>query len=316
LFLKFLLENYLKAFFIALYMKIVFLGTGSMVPTKERAQSSVYVEHVGEHMLFDCGEGTQRQLRIAGISPAKVSKIFLTHWHGDHFFGLPGMLENMGKHKAEKLVHVYGPRGTKKRLKQMMSSFLLQNKIEVVAHDISKEGVVVDEKHYRVKAVLVKHSVPCLAYRIEEKKKRRVKMSVLKNLGVPKGPLLRELQEGRTITFRGKKIKADTVTHQPEGKHLAIVLDTMMCAGAVHVAKHVDLLIIESTFKHDLKHKAKEFKHLTSVEAAMIAKKAKVKQLVLTHFSQRYKNVDELEKDAKKIFKNVLMSKDFMTLTL
>ncbi len=282
------------------------------MPTRERAQTALYLSYRDKHFLFDCGEGTQRQLGLAGISPAKITCVFLTHWHGDHFFGLPGLLENMAKHKQEKTIELYGPVGTKRAVKRLMETFLLKNKIHVIAHDIVKNGVFLQDKLFVMRATKVKHSVPCLAYTFEEKPKRKIRMEYLKQHGIPEGPLLRELQEGKQIIFRGKKISVKEATYTQQGKKVAIVLDTKMDPACVTAAKDADMLICESTLHSSLAEKAREYYHLTAQEAAMIAKKAKVKKLILTHFSQRYKNVDELEKEAKDIFPETVVAHDFM----
>jgi ribonuclease Z len=297
-------------------MEIVFLGTASMMPTTERAQTAVYMSYQNEHFLFDCGEGTQRQLRIAGISPAKITRVFLTHWHGDHFFGLPGLLENMAKHKAQKIIDVYGPKGTKKHLTNLITHFFLKNKITVRIHEIHKNGIFLNEDTFSLRATHVKHGIPCVAYTFEEKPKRKIKMDYLKQRDIPEGPLLRQLQDGKSITFRGKKISVKEATYLQPGKRIALILDTEMDAAFVAAAKEADFLICESTFHSSLADKAKEYFHLTAKEAALIAKKAKVKKLVLTHFSQRYKDVRELEQEAKDIFPATIVSHDFMRLEI
>jgi ribonuclease Z len=287
-----------------------------MMPTQERAQTALYMSYLSEHFLFDCGEGTQRQLRIAGISPAKITRIFLTHWHGDHFFGLPGLLENMAKHKAEKIIDIYGPKGTKKHLMNLMSAFFLKNKIAVRVHEINRNGVFLDEGTFALRATHVKHGVPCVAYTFDEKPKRKINLEYLKKKEVPEGPLLRQLQEGKSIVFKGKKISAKEATYLQKGKRVAIIFDTKMDASCVATAKDADLLICESTFSEALGDKAKEYFHLTGKQAATIAKKAKVKKLILTHFSQRYKDVNDIEQEAKAVFSNTTRSHDFMKVEL
>ncbi len=297
-------------------MEIVFLGTGSMMPTKERAQTAIYLSYWNEHMLFDCGEGTQRQLRIAGISPAKINRIFLTHWHGDHFFGLPGLLENMSKHKMEKTIEIYGPKGTKLLVKKMADAFLLRYKIKINVHEINKNGVFLKDPRYIIRATYVKHGMPCIAYTFEEMPRRKIKTDYLKQKGIPEGPMLRQLQDGKDIIFRGRKITAREATYLQKGKKVAIILDTRIDKSCVNAAKNADLLICEATFNRALQKKAKEFYHMTADDAGKLAKKAKVNTLVLTHFSQRYNSIQELENEAKEHFKNVVMARDFMKLNV
>ena len=295
-------------------MEIVFLGTGSMMPTMERAQTALVMSYWEEHMLFDCGEGTQRQLRIAGISQAKITKIFLTHWHGDHFFGLPGLLENMAKHKEQKEIHLYGPRGTKLYVKKLVDAFFIKNKITIFTHEISKNGVVVDDPRYTITATYVKHSIPCVAYAFQEKPKRKINMDYLQSQGISPGPLIKPLQEGKPITFRGKKISVNKATHLEHGKKVALILDTKMDTACIKIAQDADLLICEATFHSGLQDKATDYYHLSAKEAALIARKAKAKKLVLTHFSQRYTDIKELEQEAKEEFSNTVMAADFLKL--
>lgn len=297
-------------------MEIVFLGTGSMMPTTERAQTALVLNYWEECMLFDCGEGTQRQLRIAGISPAKITKVFLTHWHGDHFFGLPGLLENMAKHKERKEIHLYGPRGTKLYVKKLVDAFFIKNKITIFTHEINKNGVVVEDPRYTITATYVKHSVPCVAYAFQEKPKRKINMSYLKSQGISPGPIIKPLQEGKSIMFKGKNIAVNKATHLEPGKKVSLILDTKMDASCIKVAQNADLLICEATFHSGLQKKATDYYHLSAKEAALIAKKAKAKKLVLTHFSQRYTQIKELEQEAKKEFPNTFMAVDFLKIVV
>ena len=222
----------------------------------------------------------------------------------------------MAKHKEQKMIDVYGPRGTKAYLKKLADAFFLRQKITIIPHEIRKNGVIADDQRYTITATAMKHSIPCVAYTFEEKPKRKIKMDYLKTKGVPEGPLLRQLQEGRSIVFRGQKISAKDATFLELGKKIALILDTRMNAACVRAAKHVDLLICEATFHSSLEEKAHEYYHLTAKEAGIIAKKANVKKLVLTHFSQRYTDITELEQEAKEQFPHTVMAADFLKVTV
>jgi len=297
-------------------MEITFLGTGSAIPTKDRNHMAVFVSHGSEGILLDCGEGTQRQMRIAKISPTKVTKILISHWHGDHVLGLFGLINTIGmSSEPGRKLEIFGPIGTKKRLKSFFDTFECNCQVDIIIKEV-KTGKVFETKDLEVQTLPMKHHVVCNAYSIVEKDKRRINLSVIKKLGIPHGPLLGKLQKGKTISFKGKKISPAKTTTVVKGKKVSFVTDTETCPNCIKIAKDSDVLIIESSYASDLQEKAKEYKHLTSADAANIAKKAKVKKLALTHFSMRYKDTKEFEKDAKKIFPKYVIAKDFMKISL
>lgn len=292
-------------------MEVVFLGTSSMVPTKDRNQSGVFVTYGSEGILLDCGEGIQRQLKIAGISLTKLTKILITHWHGDHVLGLPGAVQTLGSLGYTGKLRVYGPEGTKQRFELMKKAFVFEENIEMEVTDIDK-GVFFDGDGFRLEALRLEHTTECLGFAIVEKDKRKIRMDAVRKLGLPEGPLLGELQEGKTVKWKGKSISPDDVSHVSKGTKLAYITDTGLCNNAIELAKDADLLICEATYAEDLEDKAENYKHLTSRQAGLIANKANAKKLVLTHFSQRYKSVHEVEEGAKNVFDNVVSAKDFM----
>ncbi len=290
-------------------MEIVFLGTSGMHPTKERNLFSVLFRYKSENILIDCGEGTQRQLRMIDIPSTKITKIFLTHLHGDHINGLPGLLQNLQANQYTKNLEIYGPVGLKTLMNHIygITGFRLKFKI----HEI-KSGIIFKNKDFYVKAKELKHSIKVFGYSLIEYDKRKMNMTYLKKFKLKKHVLLGNLQKGKDIVFEGKKIKAKNATKLIKGKKLTLITDTMYCDGCIKLAKDSDLLICESTFSKEFKDKAKEYKHLTVEDAANIAKKSKSKKLILTHFSQRYRYVNSLLKEAKKIFKNTFTAEDFM----
>lgn len=295
-------------------MKIVFLGTAAMVPTKERNHTAILLSYQAENILFDCGENTQRQLRLAGISPTKITKIFISHWHGDHVLGIPGLVQTLGTNEYKKTLEVYGPKRSKKFMRNMFKAFQLEDRIKIKVHEINKR-LVVNEKDYKIEAFPLKHHTTSLAYNFIEKDKRKINIKYLKKFGLTKHPLLKRLQQGRSIRYKGYLIKAKLATFIKKGHKLSIIMDTTFFSSLQRIPKNADLLIAESTFSEALKEKAKERMHLTSKQAAIIAKKANVKQLILTHFSQRYKKTAELENEARKIFPKTKAAEDFMEFT-
>lgn len=291
------------------------MGTSSMVPTKERGQSGILIDCGREKVLVDCGENMQRQLRIAGIAPPKITRIFISHWHGDHVFGLPGLLENLAKNSFEKKVDIYGTIEVKKKLLQLVRTFDIGHKIEINFNVIRKGGVFLDTEDYQFGAYFLKHSIPCLGYYAKEKDKVCVDKTKMKKLKLPSGPIIAKLKSKKDVEYKGKKIKWKDVTYIKEGKKVGVILDTALCNAAVNVGKNADLLICESTFLGAMKERAEKYKHLTSEGAGKLAKKGNCKKLVITHFSQRYEKneIETMIKEAKKVFKKeVVAAKDFM----
>jgi len=296
-------------------MQITFLGTGCMLPTKERNPIAVHIHYKKENILFDCGEGTQRQMKIAGLSPAKITKLLISHWHGDHIFGLPGLLLTMGASHYRGTLQLYGPKTSKQRFQQMKEVYIRQNVLDVQVKEVGK-GTFLDTKDYTIEALPLEHSTQVVGYSFIEKDTRKIKMNYLKKYGLQQHPIIKKLQQGKDITWKGKKIKAKDATTLKKGKKITLITDTIVCPNIIKLAKNADVLICEATHLDILKDKAKEFKHLTAKQVGQLAKKARVKKLVLMHFSQRYKSTKPLEQEAKKQFKNTICAKDFYTFKL
>lgn len=292
-------------------MKVTFLGTGSMVPTKERNHTAILVSYKTEKILVDCGEGTQKQFRIAKISPVKLTKILITHWHGDHVIGLPGLIQTLEKSEYSKTLEIYGPKGTKKYFKNMFKGFIFKQRIKIKIHEIEQEKFFENE-NFEIHSIKLEHSCPCLGYSFIEKDRRKINVNYLKKFNLTKHPVLKKLQKGKNIEWKGKKIKANLATTIKKGKKLTIILDTKYTEKAVKFAKDSDILICEATHLDELRKRSEKYKHLTTKQAATIAKKAKVKSLIITHFSQRYKTPKELLKETKSVFKNTKVAEDFM----
>jgi ribonuclease Z len=298
-------------------MKITFLGTSSMVPTKNRNTTSMLINHKSENILIDCGEGTQRQLKILKLSPSKITKILITHWHGDHILGLPGLIQTLSHSDYTKTLEIYGPKNTKKYLNNLLNSFQYQEtKVKINVTEINSNKKFFENKDYSLHSQKTNHSIQGLAYSIQEKDKRKINLTYTKKFGLEKDKILGELQQGKTITFKGKKITPEKGTILIPGKKITIVLDTELTKDLIQFSKNSDLLISESTFSKELKKEAKKSKHMTSEDAANLAKKSKSKKLILTHFSQRFVNTSDIQKEAKKIFPNVICAKDFFTYEL
>ena len=296
-------------------MEITFLGTSSAVHSKNRNHPSIAFKGFGEVFLFDCGEGTQKQMLFTKISPMKVSKIFISHFHGDHILGLPGLLQSLGLLGREEKLTIYGPKGLDKVKNAIFS--LGYCKIEFSIEFIEIEsGIVEETEEYIIKSQLVRHNVPCLAYSIEEKKKPRFNREKAIELGVPEGPLFGKLHNGEEVEVNGNIIKPEQVLGEPrKGIKITYSGDSRPCEEMIEFAKDSNVLIHESTFAKEDSANAEEHAHSTSVEAAYIAKQSDSKELILTHISTRYGESYSkiILKEAKEIFENTELAYDLWT---
>lgn len=299
-------------------LELTFLGTSAMVPTKERNVQAIFLKYDTEGILFDCGEGTQRQMNIAGINRFSVTRIFISHWHGDHVAGLVGLIQTLGKTEESVSLQIHGPVGTKERMKHLLLSCVFDQRVglTIFEHSPKKPTIVCETGEWKVCAAPMHHTTPTIGYAFIENDRRRIKMSSLKKLGVPEGPHLQQLQKGKSITYDGKKIDVDAVTELVPGKKIVIIPDTAPCTGAVELAQDADVLISEATYSNVHTEKAEQHLHMTGSQAAMLANQANVKKLILTHFSQRYPSVKDIEEDAKTYFPGVVCAYDFMHLNL
>ncbi len=290
---------------------IVFLGTGQAIPTSRRNHTALLLQYKSEVLLIDCGEGTQRQFRKAKINPCKLTRILITHWHGDHILGLPGLLQTLALNNYNKTLKIYGPRGTKKFIELMFRMFVFAGKLKIEVEEV--KGKFLETKEFYIEATSLKHGPPINAYSFVEKDKRRLDKKKLNKLKIPSSPLLGELQQGKNIKHNGKTIKASSVSYIEKGKKITFLLDTVLFENCYKAAKNSDLLIAEANYLDKDKELAKEHKHLTARQAALIAEKSKSKKLILTHINQRYDNKESaLLKEAERIFKNTELAEDLM----
>jgi len=296
-------------------MQLTFLGTSAMVPTKERNHSAVLISYSIEGILIDCGEGTQRQMKIAGIKPSKITKILVSHWHGDHVLGIPGLIQTLAKNGYDKVLEIYGPEGTKSRMENMFKAFSFEDKIETKIYEITKKRFF-EGKDFFLEALPLEHGIITVGFSFIEKDKRRINIDTVRKIGIPDGPLLGKLQSGESIIFKGKKITPEQATYVVKGKKLSFIADTVPCNNALELAMNSDILVCEATYADNLEEKAAEYMHMTSKQAGLLANQAKAKKLILTHFSQRYKTMEEIEDDAKNVFSNTICAYDFMKIKI
>lgn len=290
-------------------IKLTFLGTADAIPSAKRNHTAILLSYLGENILVDCGEGTQRQFRKARLNPCNITRILITHWHADHILGIPGLLKTLGMSGYNKTLYIYGPRGTKRQMNNLMELFGIRENYPIQVEEVS--GKFLDVKDFCLEAEEMTHGISCNAYSFVIKEKIRIDKKKLKSSKLPSGPLLQKLKLGKDIVHGGKKYLAKNLTFTESGKKISFVLDTSFNAKIAPFVKNSDILVCESNFHSELAEKAKEYKHLTSKQDADIAKKAKVKKLILTHVGQRYdKNPEKILGEAKKIFCNVSLVKD------
>ncbi len=291
---------------------IIFLGTSQAIPTAKRNHVAMLMKYKEQTILIDCGEGTQRQFKKAKLNPCKINTLLITHWHGDHVLGIPGLLQTLALNNYKRTLKVYGPKGTSKFMTLMQKLFVFENKLRIEVKETTSNKII-ETKDFYIESLPLKHGTPTNAYSFVEKDKLRINKKKLEKLKIPSSPLIGELQKGKNIKVNGKIIKATDLTYKEKGKKITIILDTELTDNCYKIAKDSDLLIAEATYANKEKELAKENKHLTASDAAKIAKKANCKKLILTHISQRYqKNEKILLEEARKTFKNTELSEDLM----
>jgi ribonuclease Z len=303
-------------------LQITFLGTSSGVPTRSRNVSAVALRlpQRGEVWLFDCGEGTQQQFLKSGLSISQLRRIFITHMHGDHVFGLMGLLATCGMAGNHQGIDVYGPPDLQEylALSGKYSKTHLSYPVEV--HTV-EPGPVYEDDEFRVGCAALKHRVPAFGYRITEKDRAgRFDVERAAAMGIPSGPLFGRLKRGETITLDdGRELNgADFCGPTQKGRRVVYCTDTLYCESAVELARDADLLIHEATYAHVDEELAYRGMHSTSVMAARVAAEAGVRQLIMTHFSPRYApggplEPNELLREARVVFPETEMAHDFMT---
>ena len=300
-------------------LRVIFLGTAGSVPTIKRSLPAILIQRKGEQIMFDCGEGVQRQMIKAKVGFHRKMKVFITHMHGDHVLGLPGLLQTMALLDRERKLDVYGPPGIKRFLEDIRETvqFVLTFPMEI--HEIHEAGVVCEEQEYTVQAVWANHVIPSLAYALVEKHRPgKFHPEKAKALGIPEGSLWSKLQHGHDVKLPdGRIVKPEDVTGPLRlGRKIVYTGDTRPFKGFVKFAAGADLLIHDATLDDELAERAEEDGHSTPDQAAKHAKKAKAKQLILTHISARYDDTSILLEQAQKIFKNTQVAEDFMKIEI
>ncbi|HSI67209.1 MAG TPA: ribonuclease Z [Planococcus sp. (in: firmicutes)] len=279
-------------------MQLLFLGTGAGMPSKQRNTSALalkMLEERGAVWLFDCGEATQHQILKSTIKPRKIEKVFITHMHGDHIFGLPGFLASRSFQGSSEAIEIYGPSGIKEYVDTMMRLSRTHLSYTIIYHEL-REGTVFEDELMMVEARLLDHVIPCFGFRITQKPlPPKLRIERARELNVPNGPLLAKLKNGEDVVLEdGTTVRSEEVTDSPQAGWVAAILgDTRFCQAAVELARDADVLVHEATFDAETEKLAGEYGHSTMLDAALTAQQAKAAALIVNHISARFLPEDE-----------------------
>lgn len=294
-------------------MKLVMLGTSAAQPTERRGLSCTCIEKDGEILMFDAGEGAQVAFLKSGLGWNKKMKIFVTHMHGDHCIGILGLLQTMTlQHRTENM-EIYGPDGIEEFIANNIKSLNFGLSFSVIITAV-KRGLVCEEKTYRVYCEEAEHTTPAFSYLFEEKERPgKFDLQKAKALGIPEGPLWHDLQMGKEVKLKDRTINPSQVVGQKRlGRRIGISGDTRPTSKLEKFFENCDYLSFDSTFSDNLKDKAVETGHSTAKEAAILARNANVKNLILTHFSARYRDESDLLDEARTVHGSVIAAKDLL----
>jgi ribonuclease Z len=293
-------------------MRVVFLGTGGGMPSKNRGLPSIAVRVAGAVILLDCGEGTQRQFINSGVGFRREFHIFLTHHHGDHVLGIPGLLFTMAMSGRREPVKIYGPKGTGDLIERLTPPQLGTIPYQVEIQEIMP-GNIIRIKNMSIGCVEADHTQPALAYYIQEDERPgRMREEYLDSLGVPRGPLWGKLQRGETITYGGRLITPEDAVGPPRrGRRIVYSGDTRPSRLIAELSAGADLLIHDATFDDSMRETANLEGHSTARQAAEVAAKADASLLCLFHISPRYENAERLLMEAREVFPRTILPQDF-----
>lgn len=301
-------------------IEITFLGTTASIPTKYRNHPAIYIRYQSEQehcYLFDCGEGTQRQIFTLGdpnVNFMRINDIFITHWHADHFAGLFGLLETMSLEGRTQPLRIFGPEA--EEFTALIDEFGYSSKpFKIIPVNVeyigSKEQLLVDEEEYQIVAVPVDHGVPAVGYAFVEKDRIKIDKAKAAALGLPdKGQIYSKLKTAGQVAFKEKMIKLEDISIVEKGKKVVYSGDTRPCKNIIELANNADVLIHDSTYFEDM-----ERRHTTFKDVLKIAKEAGVKKVILTHISRRYSDIKALKEMVDK-YPSVTLAKDFMKIVI
>ncbi|MDL4840721.1 ribonuclease Z [Aquibacillus rhizosphaerae] len=299
-------------------MKLNFLGTGAGVPSKERNVSSIVLDLLqeqGNNWMFDCGESTQHQILSTNIRPRKIEKIFITHLHGDHIYGLPGFLSSRSFQNGETNLTIYGPKGIKEFVETSLNVSGTRLTYQLIFIELF-EGLIIDNNHFRVFAKKLEHGVESFGFRIEEKSKPgQLQSNKLKEVGIQPGPIYQQIKENEQVQLENGQViyRKDFIGKEKPGRIVCIMGDTRYIPDLQAFVKEADVLIHEATFERNQEKLAHDYFHSTTEQAAKLARNSNVNRLILTHISSRYQKESSqlLLDEAQKVFPDTTIAYDF-----
>jgi ribonuclease Z len=295
--------------------ELVVLGTASQVPTRHRNHNGYLLRWDGAGILFDPGEGTQRQMILAGASMTDVTAVCITHFHGDHCLGLPGVVQRLSLDGVERPVDVCYPASGQDYFERLRSASIFDDRTKLDTVPISEPGTVVAHRGLQLRALPLAHRVDTWGYRVQEPDKRSFVRARLQELGI-EGRAVGELQRHGEVEIGGRTVRYEDVSVPRRGQSFAFVMDTRVCDNAVELARGVDLLVCESTFLDAEEDLAASYEHLTATQAATIAREAGARRLVLAHFSQRHPDEQEYVAEARRVHADVVAATDGMRILM
>ena len=289
--------------------ELVVLGTSSQVPTRTRNHNGAYLRWDDVGLMFDPGEGTQRQMTHYGVRASGIHHIGITHFHGDHCLGLPGVVQRIAHDGVPHAVHAWYPASGQVYFERLRAASIFDDTADIVGHGLIEEGVVFEDHRFRLEVRRLDHRVPTFGFRVQEPDRRSLLPEKLQALGL-RGPIVGQLKEQGHVWHDGRRIDVEEVSVLRPGRSFAIVQDTRVCDGAMDLARGVDLLLCESTFLHAEAHLAEAYGHMTARQAAELARDAGVGQLVLSQFSQRHADATVFEDEARPVFERCIAAID------
>jgi len=300
-------------------IEVTILGTTAGIPTKERAHPSIYLSYRDRDefcYLFDCGEGTQRQMLLAKLNHMKLNEIFITHWHGDHYLGLSGLIDTMGFENREKPLSIYAPEV--KRVKNLLNLGYSSKRFKVISKGVPTEGFeitnLLETENFRIVSTPVEHGIPAVAYGLIEKDRVNIDREKASKAGLPaQGLIYKEIKEKGKVIFKGKEIEFKDISTVKRGKKVVYSGDTQICDNLIRLAKNADLLIQDCTYFDN--EKFEEYKHASLKDVIEMLKKVNVKQVILTHISRRYKSLNDLRGQIKS-YPILRIAEDFMKISI
>jgi ribonuclease Z len=298
-------------------IRVTFLGTAASRPTVRRNVSAIAIQREGDHMLFDCGEGTQRQMMRYGTG-FTIGSVFVTHMHADHFLGITGLLRTMALQGREDGLSLYGPIGAKRVLNETIHLGVERLPFPVEIHELNPEDRVT-QGDYEIRAFAVNHGTPALGYALlEQPRLGRFDVDRARELGIPEGPLFGALHRGDPVEVDGRTVYPDNVVGEERpGRTMVYTGDTRPAESTIEIARDADLLIHEATFGFEDVDRAHETFHTTAKGAAELARRAGVRSLILTHLSARYADDPApLLEEARASFPNTVVAYDGLTLEI